>query len=93
MTPIEVDEVGLSLLAHRCEQLASRLDGIAVPSTPGQLFQPSAAAVRDVSVAIAAACARFAGRMCETAAASSDAASRYAGTESAATNALSAVAA
>jgi hypothetical protein len=93
MASIEVDVVGLSTLAHRCEQLASRLEAITASWTSGELFQPSAVAVSAANVDIAAACARFASRMYDTAAASSDAASGYAATESAGTDALGAVAA
>ena len=56
-------------------------------------MQPSAVAISAAYADIAAACARFAARMYDTAAAVSAAASEYAATEDSATSALSTVAA
>jgi hypothetical protein len=93
MASIEVDAAALSTLAHRCEQQASRLERITLPATLGEQVQPSAVAISAAYADIAAACARFAARMYDTAAAVSAAASGYAATEDSATNALSTVAA
>ena len=93
MASIEVDAAALSTLAHRCEQQASRLEGITVPATHGDQVQPSAVAVSAAHADIVAACARFAARMHDTAVAVSAAASGYAATEDSATNALTTVAA
>ena len=93
MASIEVDVAALSTLAHRCDQQASRLERMTVPPTQGDQMQPSAVAISVAYADIAAACARFAARMHDTAAAVSAAASEYAATEDSATNALSTVAA
>jgi hypothetical protein len=93
MASIEVDVAALSTLARRCEHQASRLDRMTVPPTQGDQMQPSALAISVASADIAAACARFAARMHDTAAALSTAAWGYAATEDSATNALSTVAA
>lgn len=93
MASIEADAAGLITLAQRCEQLASRLDGIAVTSIQANLFQPSAVAVEAANDVLTAACKRFATRMYDTAAASSAAGSGYAATESSATSTLGVVAA
>ena len=93
MASIEVDAAGLATLAQRCEDLVSRLDGITVSPTPGNLFQPSGVAVEAANAVLTAACKRFATRMHDTAAASSAAGSGYAATESSATRGLSVVAA
>jgi hypothetical protein len=92
MTSIEADAAALSTLAHRCEQQHSRLEEITVPPTQGDLMQPSAAAICAAHADIAAASARFAARMYDTAAALSVAGWAYTTTEDSATNALSTVA-
>ena len=70
MASIEVDVAALSTLAHRCDQQASRFERMTVPPTQGYpRMQPSAVAISVAYADIAAARARFAARMHDTAAA------------------------
>jgi hypothetical protein len=77
MSSIEVDVLGLSILAGHCESQAARLASSATPSVANGGFQPSAAAVQAAHAEVEAASARLTARMQSTAAAASTAAVDY----------------
>jgi hypothetical protein len=81
MASVEVDPLGLSTLAGRCEAHAARLAAIAAAAMSGSGFQPSAAAVETAHADVAAVSARLAARMQSTAAAVTNASANYVTTD------------
>jgi hypothetical protein len=88
---IEVDALGLAMLADHCEQHGARIAATEVPSVVGGGFEPSVAAVNAAHADVAAAGSWLAARMQATATAASAAAVEYVDTETSARDAISAI--
>jgi hypothetical protein len=91
MASIEVDEVGLSVLARHCETQAVHLQETAAPFPLVDGFQPSSAAVDAAHAGIAAASARLAARMRATAVSASAVVVDYVSAEHAAATSVAAL--
>ena len=74
---IQTDAAGLLALAAHCDEHATRVGEVSVPSLAGGGSQPSALAVRTAHTAVAAAAARLAARIAATASAAAAAAANY----------------